>query len=271
MDNQAGCFMPVTFRAYSPDGAEFDNNYIKENATFQSDDPSIAYYGTYGPNGYLGMGFPGVGTTTIRAFLGGWVVSGQYTTQSYVTGMTMDGATQRYLNVGQQTTASVTRTHNGQVVTSCPSRDWSTGLTFSIDLLPVTWTAQPPIVTTPQTGNPVTFTAEGTGSTTVTARAGGLSATLGITVGSGSLSVSIDGPNLVKPTQTCGFFSNVTGGTPTSYQWRIGGVLVGTGSEVALQRSSSYTLTLQVWSADGQTATANKNVTVSSTAPNCFF
>ena len=85
-----------------------------------------------------------------------------------------------------------------------------------------------------------------------------------------SMSVSISGPNSVKPNVSCSFAAVVSGGTPASYYWQVGAAPAGTSSNVNVSQSTSYTLSVRVTSTTGEVVNKSKNVTVSSSAPTCF-
>lgn len=79
------------------------------------------------------------------------------------------------------------------------------------------------------------------------------------------LAASIFGPSEVAPDQSCTWYATVGGGvSPYTYRWS--GVLSGTASEVSGSVSSSGWLYLDVTSADGQQASDEMFITVTSAA-----
>ncbi len=88
------------------------------------------------------------------------------------------------------------------------------------------------------------------------------------------LTVSITGPTLVRPSVTCGYFANVSGGVGGySYAWTVNGQTVGSNSSELLYTNtgSNFTVGLVVTDQASASGGATKFVTVSVSAPHCVF
>jgi hypothetical protein len=85
-------------------------------------------------------------------------------------------------------------------------------------------------------------------------------------------SVTIDGPDFVKPNAICSWFASASGGTPPyTFMWYKNGVYQTTGSELTLNtESSGFTLRLDVTDSQQQTGSTTMVVTVNSGAMECF-
>lgn len=85
------------------------------------------------------------------------------------------------------------------------------------------------------------------------------------------LSVTILGPSEAPPNEVCTWMASVEGGlTPYSYEWRRGKSVVGTEElYTANTGTSSFTLSVTVASADGQTASDSHSVTVQESEAFC--
>lgn len=82
--------------------------------------------------------------------------------------------------------------------------------------------------------------------------------------------VSISGPSAVRSGATCIWQANVTGTPPFTYYWLKNGGYLGSSFEITTSFGTSGSLYLQVWDAYGSAST-NKNITVSPSAPICYF
>ena len=86
--------------------------------------------------------------------------------------------------------------------------------------------------------------------------------------------VTITGPSSAKPSSTCLWTANASGGTPPyAYAWSVYSASVGgNSSELIYQNSgSSFTINVTVTYAGSPTGSASKGVTVTSSAPLCQF
>lgn len=114
--------------------------------------------------------------------------------------------------------------------------------------------------------------AVGAGSTTITAVIDGIPGTRSVTVVNPPPAVWIDGPSSVRPNTMCAWWAIASGGTtPYTYTWSgpsangsLGGEYYGTSPA-----SGSFTVSVTVTDAANATATASKQVTVSTFAPMC--
>lgn len=89
-----------------------------------------------------------------------------------------------------------------------------------------------------------------------------------------SLNVTIFGPTMVPPDQSCFYSSTVSGGTGIySYVWRRNGVQIGTGSSVNVWTGdlSSYTLRLDVSDSGGADGSDELSATVKAQAMDCLM
>lgn len=85
-------------------------------------------------------------------------------------------------------------------------------------------------------------------------------------------SVTIGGMSQVPPNESCTWWASVSGGTPPyTYNWYAQGNWQGSWSYVTVATgTSNFTLTLLVQDSRGKTGSANKAITVTSMAPDCF-
>ena len=84
-------------------------------------------------------------------------------------------------------------------------------------------------------------------------------------------SVTISGPSLVKPSANCLWDANASGTGPFTYYWTKDGGYIGNSSSVTTSFAASGTLSVEIWDIVGQSASAFKSITVSSSAPTCVF
>jgi hypothetical protein len=85
-------------------------------------------------------------------------------------------------------------------------------------------------------------------------------------------SVSITGPSSVRPNTTCEWLAEASGGTPPySWDWSGGTTIYEDEGYYLARYSSSFTVTVQITDAAGQTATDSHSVNVSSNAPACIL
>src|SRR5215213_9492693 len=108
------------------------------------------------------------------------------------------------------------------------------------------------------------------GSATITATAGGVSGTAGVSVVSGFF-VGISGPDVVDANQSCTWYADVSGGAgPYSYSWYAwpadGSSLYEPSSWTGSSSASSFTIDLTVTDANGVSVSASKQVSTNSTS-----
>ena len=110
------------------------------------------------------------------------------------------------------------------------------------------------------------------GSTSISAVIDGVTGSASVSVVNPPLGVWIDGPSSVRPNTMCAWWAIASGGTPPyTYTWSgpsanasLGGEYYGTSPA-----SGSFTVSVTVTDAANVTATASRQVTVSTFAPMC--
>lgn len=116
------------------------------------------------------------------------------------------------------------------------------------------------------------ISAVGAGTAVITAVIDGIPGTRGVTVVNPPPSVWIDGPVSVRPNTMCAWWAAASGGTtPYTYTWSGPTSNLSHGAEYygISPASGSFTVSVTVTDANNVTATASKQVTVSSSAPMC--
>lgn len=117
----------------------------------------------------------------------------------------------------------------------------------------------------------VTVAVAGAGPSTASAEPPNVAVEPGVSTNRGVLSVSISGPSTVRPNTFCTFVAVVSGGTGSyTYTWaHTAGTGVGAGNELTVKSLSAYTITVDVIDSNGDTGTATRSISVSSSAPHC--
>lgn len=113
------------------------------------------------------------------------------------------------------------------------------------------------------------------GSTTITALVDGISGNTSVTVVNppATLTVSIGGSTTIRPNETCGWWTSVSGGTPPyAYQW-YGGTAVSARNlyDFYGKASTSFLLQVKVTDSNGTVAWGSQYITVSTSAFACFL
>ena len=128
-----------------------------------------------------------------------------------------------------------------------------------------TWsTTTPSLVSVSSTG---LVTALSPGTATVRATIGGVTGQTTVQVLAAPLTVAIQGPTSIRPSEVCYWYAHVTGGTPPfTYAWSqsSGSGTASGGSYEGSSSFASFTLTVTVTDAAGATASDTHSVGVSS-------
>jgi hypothetical protein len=137
--------------------------------------------------------------------------------------------------------------------------------------LPVAWSTPTPSVVAVNANGDVGGVSAGSGS--VTATVSGLSASVGVYIGTG-ITVDIGGPTRARPGNDCSFYPLVkTNGltAPLSYAWSASNGATGFDSVFDVIATTSYTVNLTVTDAAGRRGVANGHrVTVGTTGVSCI-
>ena len=136
-----------------------------------------------------------------------------------------------------------------------------------------TWTSDNPGIASVSSTGVVTGNAEG--ATWIRANSEGYTGSSSVSVTNlPPLSASISGPSNVRSGATCAWWAYASGGQyPYSYSWRTGSKPLESTTDELIYRNtgSGFVLSVTVRDAGGQSVTATRNVTVSTSAPICLY